>query len=411
MIGKLADPFEGEFEVIYQDGSCFECEESLSGGWTDAAFTSDPTLVTTMTNLGYSGPPDALIEYGVDGLRRRLVLSGVVSDPVWSSRGELALVRRGSIWAGSPQKLHRVTRGAAVSWSPDGRHIVFVRGGWLRAGAVRGRSFRRLVRGANPAWSPDGRAIAFLDKHHRLSVVSATGGRVRRVGGVTGVTVDWQPLPATPPAPCLTPPGSTVVARSSTATISESYGQTTNYPYAPASAYMGCLGANGREELLSSGQTSGYSTGVGATQVVLTAPYVAFAGTGLNGHDQTMVSGVSVFDLRTGLGVPDRGGEQSMCVYQSVPPCATSVDHVVLGSDGVSAAHMTVQDNSCGPVAQPNCHYTVEQIQASDSMGVRTLDGVIEPDGSPAELTDLALSGDTLTWEHNGTPRSAQLEP
>ena len=100
-----------------------------------------------------------------------------------------------------------------------------------------------------------------------------------------------------------------------------------------------------------------------------------------------------------------------MCGYQSSPPCASTIDQVVLGSDAVSAVHVTVQDANCGPVQQPNCRYTVEQIQASDSTGIHTVDSVQEPDGPPTALADLALFRDTLTWEHNGTPRSAQLQP
>jgi hypothetical protein len=77
----------------------------------------------------------------------------------------------------------------------------------------------------------------------------------------------------------------------------------------------------------------------------------------------------------------------------------------VLGTDAVSAVHTTVRDN------QYMCSCTLEQIQASDSTGVHTLDSITEPDGSPTALTDLTLSADTLTWEHKGTPRAAYLRP
>lgn len=410
MIGKRAlaeDPNEG-FEVIYPDGSCLDCLEPFDG-WADAVFTSNPTLLTAVTV-----PPDnraALVEYGVDGLRRSVLLSGAVSDPVWSSRGELALVRGGWIWVGSPRTLRRVARGSAPSWSPDGSQIVFDRRGWLMLGAVHGRSFRRLVRGSAPAWSPGGRSIAFFDRRHRLSLVPAAGGRVHKVGGVAGLTVDWQPLPATPPARCLTPPGSTVVASSDSAIITASAGQSPYYPYPAGSAEMSCLRADGRERLLSSDTQFRYSTGVGPTEVALAAPYAAFAGTAFNSHDQTMVSSANVFDLRTGLRVSDRGGEGSMCLDQSSPPCASSIDQLVLGSDAVSAVHTTVRDATCEPVQAPNCSDTVEQIQASDRTGVHTVDSVSEPDGAPAALTNLALSGDTLTWDDTGAQRSAQLQP
>jgi hypothetical protein len=276
-------------------------------------------------------------------------------------------------------------------------------------GAVRGRSFRRLVRGAAPAWSPDGRSIAFFDKRHRLSLVSATGGTVRRVGRVTGRSVDWQPLPAKPPARCLTPSGSTVVASSDSAIITLDHGQSPDSTI-PAGAYMGCLRAVGRERLLLTAASTEHSTVNGVVPAVA-GPYAALAINGGDTHDGMLGSGVSIYDLRTGASVPDRGGEGSTCAYQSSPPCASTIDQVVLGSDAVSAVHMTVHDATCEPVQQHNCRRTVEQIQASDSTGVHTLDSVTETDGSPAALTDLVLTGDTLTWEDNGTQKSAQLQP
>lgn len=54
---------------------------------------------------------------------------------------------------------------------------------------------------------------------------------------------------------------------------------------------------------------------------------------------------------------------------------------------------------------------TVEQIVANDSTGVHILDSIPTPgpDPAPPLLSQLALSGDTLTWSHAGSPRSAQL--
>jgi hypothetical protein len=401
------------FEVIYPDGSCLDCL-SLGlgfGGWTEAAFTSNPTLLTAVTNVSPGGTNrEELVEYGVDALERRVLLSGPVSDPVWSSRGELALERGGWIWVGSPGMLRRVTHGSAVSWSPDGRKIVFVQGRWLMAGAVRRRVFRRLARGAAPAWSPDGKSIAFFDTHHRLSLVRATGGKVRRVGGVRGRTVDWQPLPATAPPPCLTPPGATTVAGSETAIITATHANSSYYPFPPGSAVMACLRGDGRERLISSSTSPPYYyVGFGPTQVALAAPYAAFAETVDNTHDQYMVSVINLYDLRTGLIVRHRGGQVATC--GSSPPCTSTVDQLVLGSDAVSAVHTTVRDASCPVPPGPNCGNTVEQIEASDSTGVHTLDSASEPDGSPAQLTNLGLTGDTVTWEDNGIPHSAQLQP
>jgi hypothetical protein len=250
--------------------------------------------------------------------------------------------------------------------------------------------------------------VAFFGKHHRLSLVRVRGGRVRSVGRLEGSTLDWQPLPATPAGACLSPPGSVVVATSSAAIISRSRGFEPVYPYGSTSADLGCLRADGRTRLLSSDLYPGYSTSFGATQIALAGPYVAFGGTAFNSHDQTMDSVVNLFDLRDGMLVPNRGTEHSGC-YSS-PPCTSTIDELVLGSDAVSAVHETVSDNNCWAM-QPDCRYTLEQIQANDSTGTHILDSVTEPDGSPPALTNLTLTGDTLTWAHYGVQRSTHLQP
>lgn len=407
LIGKTDYDPSGAFEVIYPDGSCLACVTgTLEGG--DASFTSNPTLYTAVTPDNFAlTSGEALVQYSVDGLKRRVVIAGGASDPVWSSRGYLALVRDGWIWAGSPGRLRRVVRGSAPSWSPDASRIVFVRHGWLMIARVRGRIFRRLIHGGAPAWSPNGSWIAFFDKHHRLSLIRVSGGSARGIGDVTGTTVDWQPLPTKPPAACLTPSGSNVLASSDTAIITVDQGLPGLFY---TSAYLGCNRADGRERLLASYPYPGYGT-EDVVETSVAGTYAALATNTTNSHDQTMSSRVDLFDLRTGLPVGDRGGEGSVCDSQSSPPCASNIDRLVLGSDAVSAIHTTVRDANCGPLPVSNCNSTVEQIQASDSTGVQTLDSITEPDGSPAALTSLVLTEDTLTWDDNGTQHSAQLHP
>jgi hypothetical protein len=172
---------------------------------------------------------------------------------------------------------------------------------------------------------------------------------------------------------------------------------------------MGCLAADGRERVL-----VGIGLGNGAndsvSEAAVAGDYAAVA-TRLVPPSRGPVglfNGVKLFDLRTGASVPYRGGEAPPC--GGGPPtgnCDATLDQLVVGSDAVSAAHTTSQN----PDAYVPCACTVEQIQASDSTGLHTVDSVNEPIGAPAALTNLTLTGDTLTWNHNGTPRSAQLHP
>jgi hypothetical protein len=107
---------------------------------------------------------------------------------------------------------------------------------------------------------------------------------------------------------------------------------------APPIVYMGCLRADGRVRLLESFTENNIDGADFVASAVLAAPY---AGLGLNSVDEHYGGQsitLQIFDLRTGLLEPKLGGESIDCLSQYYPGPPRSLDQVVLGSDGVSAA-------------------------------------------------------------------------
>ena len=99
---------------------------------------------------------------------------------------------------------HRLTRGLAPAWSPDGALIAFAgpsgSSGIITLVRPDGTGLRQLPHtegGEYPSWSPDGIRIAFnsnLSGDHVMSIAQADGTKVvdlSRVG--EGWQVDWSP--------------------------------------------------------------------------------------------------------------------------------------------------------------------------------------------------------------------------
>jgi hypothetical protein len=272
---------------------------------------------------------------------------------------------------------------------------------------------RRLVRGVAPAFSPDGRLIAYIGPRHRLRVVSAIARhpRSRPVGKITGVSVDWQPLPMTGNAGCAPPPGSVALASSPDAEVTgDDVGGPSDFTFGPR-AYMGCLRADGRERLLERLDPGNKDFGVSSiSAAAVAAPYAALVTTYWQAkYYEDGSDDVQVFDLRSGARQKQLGGESAGCSgTNSITHCDGGIDRVVIGSDGASAVHSSVSglQTGAGP-GSPTI--TVEQIEASDRSGARTIDQATTSSGS--FLTGLTLSGDTLSWNHGATPMSTTLTP
>ncbi|HET7051732.1 MAG TPA: hypothetical protein VFI54_25910 [Solirubrobacteraceae bacterium] len=151
---------------------------------------------------------------------------------------------------------------------------------------------------------------------------------------------------------------------------------------------------------------SNLDNGTAVGLVVVAGQYAALVNEWTDDHYGGSSKTVAVFDLQTGSVVSGRGGESAGCPDDGYG-CSSGLDQLVLGPDAATAAHTFVI----------NCAYastctTVEQIVADDSTGTNTLDSITTSgpyNPTPSSLSQLALSGHTLTWSHAGGPRSAQL--
>jgi hypothetical protein len=344
--------------------------------------------------------------------------AGFWEEPAWSPTGQLAGVRsvkrKAEVFVIDPMtgSARRLTSSGASSpsWSPDGRRLAVVHGGWIELIPSRGGRPRRLTRGRAPAWAPDGTELAFVGADNRLFVIAAHGGKPRPVGHIHAARVDWQPVTGTPATKCETPAGASILATSADATVTIDNPDAAA-PLAPVGAFsvLGCLTSDGHERLLEAfplGGASSFETVDG--DVAFAGGYAALVNDAASNQSPGERT-VAVFDLRTGNTVANWGAETAGCNCWDA-----DVDQLVLGPDAVTAAHTSFTSINCDPGQGAVCTMTtVEQIVANDRTGTHVLDSITttgpHPSAVPSTLSGLSLSADTLTWSHAGTPESAQL--
>jgi hypothetical protein len=381
--------------IVYSDGSCLDCEPF---GGSHPAFMGNSTVLSVVAG-------GRLTEYGEDGIAKGSV-SGAdlirhASDQAWSAQGDLVAVRSGRLFVGRPpHALRLLGAGTGPSWSPDGSRLAVSRGGWVTVLDLRHHSSRPLVRGSAPAWSPDGKLIAFVAAGHRLSVIRSSGGRVRRLGNVRAVSVDWQPVPPTPAPGCGAPPGSTTFATSQSAVVTSDSADTPGTTFG-VPAYMGCLRATGRARLLVRFDFQTEDSTTIASDAALSGNDAALVVTSEDPHYGGSSESVSVFDLRSGASAPELGGEQAGCMDYSYA-CGSAMNQLLLGPTGFTAVRTTVIENG---------GTQTEQIIASDSSGPHVLDTVTGPYIYTGQRLDLLrMTGNTVVWLNVGTYKSATLQ-
>lgn len=98
------------------------------------------------------------------------------------------------------------------------------------------------------------------------------------------------------------------------------------------------------------------------------------------------------------------------CPSVSLCVVVDSEGHVVTSTDPTGGPSTWKPALVDGDPCNDTTPCSIEQIQASDSTGVRTVDSIKLP-GSGPFLTGLKLIGDVLSWNHDGSPRSVVLTP
>lgn len=163
---------------------------------------------------------DVLAIRNVDGSDTWVLKGAYGGGANWSTRDLIAYSTGGNVPAiytirpdGSRPRL-LLRRAGQPEWSPDGRHLAFVRGRWngpnfryfdlsIYVARENGKGVRRLVRGLYPAWSPNGRRLAFVQGTVRSGRVIWSLYTIRLDGTDRRLLVrtrdeliapDWQPL-------------------------------------------------------------------------------------------------------------------------------------------------------------------------------------------------------------------------
>ena len=108
--------------------------------------------------------------------------------------------------------------------------------------------------------------------------------------------------------------------------------------------------------------------------------------------------------------LPTAAANRRSCPDYAGHGCSSGVDQLVLGTDAATAAHTFVINNRLDlPVMSRRLSRS-----SPTTAPARTSSTASPPQAphspTPASLlSQLALSGHTLTWSHAGTPESAQL--
>ncbi len=285
--------------IVAPDGSCLWC---MLGPALTTVHGRAPEFTADGQSITLTGASGGVWRATLSSSVTSRALRGGASDVAWSSTGELAIVRGGTIWLrarGRSTSLHRLVAGTGPSFSPEGSELAIAHAGWISITAVRGGTLRRLVRGSAPAWSPDGREIAYIARDGGLRIFSVRSHRSRSLG-IQARSVDWQPITSAGSRSCTPTKGWQVIARDADALIASAPGDENAGSFG---GWYGCLKAVNKWRLLLQGsaEDAGYDTTIDRAAL---AGRFALLASSYEDKYQNCSHSLAVDDLATGATAP-----------------------------------------------------------------------------------------------------------
>ncbi len=207
---------------------------------------------------------------------------------------------------------------------------------------------------------------------------------------------------------CVMPLGAVIVANDQVAMISR-----WSVPDTQDTAYLGCTRSTGQVHVLDRLPGGlGYNDTFTVPSLALTGDDAALGIQYEDNHYGGTSLSLFVYDLRTGRRIAHHGGSLADCSGNGdFAGCGGRVHTVVVNAQGDAAADFSylVACPATMPPLIPGAPCTEEQINASDSSGLHSVDTAVDPYNGGLTFSSLTLTGQTLSWDRSGVPQSMTL--
>lgn len=201
---------------------------------------------------------------------------------------------------------------------------------------------------------------------------------------------------ARPARTCAAPHGYAVAVRTRAAFV---YGRTVRYPQGQGSstAWTACWRRSGRRTKLAETGENPWSDSATSGPLRLAGRFLAFPVTYTDRYNESSLA-VTVYDLARG------SRYYALHYWNGTEGPTLRLEAVLLTRDGVVAYAVRASGVNVYPLRTRLVAWSGRRYDAARDGVPRPLD-----DGPAGSITSLRLAGATLTWLHDGVPRSATL--